>query len=134
MSAPQSEASLQAAKRELRREILTRRGLLPPALGDVFGALASSRLRGWPEYREANTVLCFASFRGEIPTIYLLRDVLARGKRLALPLVYPATRELQLHLVNDLHLLRQGRWGIPEPDPSWPLPGSCPGSVGPPIW
>jgi 5-formyltetrahydrofolate cyclo-ligase len=120
MSAPQSEVSLQAAKRELRREIVARRGRLPPALGGVFGALAASRLGGWPEYREARTVLCFASFRGEIPTVYLLRDVLARAKRLVLPLVFPATRELQLHLVDDLNLLRLGRWGIPEPDSSWP--------------
>jgi 5-formyltetrahydrofolate cyclo-ligase len=112
--------ALHAAKASLRRAALDRREAVPPALRATLGALAISRLLRLPEYRRAGTVLAFASFGHEIDTAPLLRDVLASGRRLALPRVELRRRDLTLAQVRDLRHLAPGRWGIPEP------PDGCP--------
>lgn len=116
--APEAPEGLQAAKQDLRRVVIARRENLPPALGLIHGAMAADRLVRLPEFAAARTVLCFASFRGEIPTVYLLREVLRSGRALALPAVVRG--RLELRTVVDLAGLQPSRWGIPEPPASRP--------------
>jgi len=111
---------LRTAKRSMRSRVIARRGCLPGGLGQIYGALASHRLACLPGFVAAQTVLAFASFRGEIPTGYLLRGILSSGKSLVLPAVRPGSRELVLRSVVDLEKLDPGIWGIPEPPGHWP--------------
>lgn len=66
----------------------------------------------------AHTVLAYASFGSEVQTRALLEACLRAGRRLVLPRVNRARRELDLHLVSDLDRdLAPGTWEIPEPRP-----------------
>lgn len=71
-----------------------------------------------PSMAAAHTVLAYASFGSEVQTRALLESCLRTGRRLVLPRVNRARRELDLHRVCDLdHDLAPGTWGISEPRP-----------------
>ena len=110
------------AKRELRRQVLACRDALSPDTRQAASRQICHRVAESPEFRRAATALLFASFGSEVSTAPLLEAALAQGKRVVLPRVNPATRELELrevrNLTDDLVL---GQWGIPEP-----IPGRCP--------
>ena len=75
----------------------------------------SSHLLGMPEYLEAETVFCFVGSPREIDTASILRDVLARGKWLCVPLC-TAPGIMETRLITSLEQLVPGRYpGILEP-------------------
>jgi 5-formyltetrahydrofolate cyclo-ligase len=113
---------LAAAKREVRRQVLTRRDAAAPELRAAWSEAICRRVSATPEFAEAQTVLLFASFGSEVDTGPLLREALAQGKQLVLPRVDPVSRRLELRRVGDLDGdLAPGTWGIPEP-----VPERCP--------
>ena len=67
-----------------------------------------------PEYRRAGTVFLFVGHGDEIDTLPLLRQVLADGKRLCVPLC-TAPGRMECRAVRDLRDLRPGAYGILEP-------------------
>jgi 5-formyltetrahydrofolate cyclo-ligase len=72
------------------------------------------RLFALPEFRAADLVLFYASFRGEVETHGMIRRALAAGKRIVLPKV--SGKELLLFEVTDFDRdVGPGQWGIPEP-------------------
>lgn len=110
------------AKRELRRRVIAGRDAMPAAQRQALSEAICTRVAESREFRKASFVLLFASFGSEVDTMGLLRTALQAGKRLALPRVHPATRELELREVTSVeHDLAPGLWGIPEP-----IPERCP--------
>jgi 5-formyltetrahydrofolate cyclo-ligase len=108
-----------AAKTALRREVLARRDAMPPDLRRRLSGRIVAAVTALPAFEAAGTVLAYHAFGSEPETAQFLATVLARGKRLLLPRVDPATRTLALHRVRDLARdLRPGAWGIAEPDPA----------------
>ena len=79
----------------------------------------AQRVMEMDEWREAQAVLGYYSFRSEVRTEELLRAALEEGKRLALPRVNRERRELDLYWVPELGqpCIRPGTWDIPEPVP-----------------
>lgn len=108
-------------KRDLRKRILALRDALPGELRRELGTRITARLLKLDAYREAGTVLAYLSFGGEFDTAAFTRDALANRKKLALPRVNRATRELELFVVRDPEEdVAPGILGIREP-----LPGRC---------
>ncbi len=68
-------------------------------------------------FREAELILSYAPFGREFDADLLNREILARGKRLALPLVTGEGR-MEARLVEDLAALVSGAYGIREPGPT----------------
>lgn len=66
------------------------------------------------EYRLARTVFAFVGRGREIDTMPLLRQILADGKRLCVPLC-TGKGIMECRQVRDLSILRPGAYGIPEP-------------------
>lgn len=99
-------------KAELRR----RASMMPKA--DVPHLL--ERFAQLPEVVNARTVMVFYGVGREPDTEGLIRTLLARGQRVALPVCLPH-RTLGARCITGLEQLTGGRFGIPEPDAACPL-------------
>jgi 5-formyltetrahydrofolate cyclo-ligase len=101
-------------KKLLRKQALAERDRLSPDERKKKSSEIEERLFSLPEFRNARTVLFFASFRSEVETLPMVRRALADGKRVVLPKVRGS--ELELFEVHDVERdIAPGAWGIPEP-------------------
>jgi 5-formyltetrahydrofolate cyclo-ligase len=104
------------AKQAIRKNILAQREQLTREVRAAYSATITARLLQLPEYRQANTVLGYMNFGAEFASELWVRQVLADGKKLALPRVNRHTNHLDLYGVDDLeNQLALGLWGIREP-------------------
>lgn len=102
----------------LRQEMLARRDQLPAQERQEKSRALAARLGGLPCYVKAETILFFVSFRSEIDTFLLIRQALAHGVRVAVPLIVAKDKELKIFAITNLDGdLVPGYKGILEPDP-----------------
>ncbi len=99
-------------KAELRRHAA---GLPQVEAGALF-----ERFLALPEVEAAETVMAFYGTGREPDTVPLIRALLERGKRVALPVVLPH-RGMEARQVLDPDRLIPNRFGIPEPDDAAPV-------------
>ena len=99
-------------KAELRRRAARLPRMEAGALFDRFLAL--------PEVEAAGTGMVFYGTGREPDTVPLIRALLDRGKRVALPVCLPH-RGMEARQVLDIDRLVPNRFGIPEPDSSCPI-------------
>ena len=67
-------------------------------------------------FRRANTICCYVALPYEVQTWRMIEAMLARGKRVVVPVVQQRTRRLQLSEVQDLATdLARGAFGVWEP-------------------
>jgi 5-formyltetrahydrofolate cyclo-ligase len=105
-----------SVKQELCKRVIAQRELLSPDARAAYSAAITERLLKLPEYRQASAVLGYMNFGAEFASEFWIQQVLADGKRLALPRVNRHTNQLDLYWVNDLaNQLEPGLWGIREP-------------------
>ncbi len=102
-------------KSRLRSEVIRKRDAIPLEVKKAKDRMIRERLSGLGEYRNAGTVMLFASFRTEVDTIPIIRDALMQGKRVVLPKVDSAKKELGLYNIRSVDELIPGFLGIPEP-------------------
>ena len=80
------------------------------------------RFLALPEVEAADTVMVFYGTGREPDTLPLIRVLLEKGKRVALPVVLPH-RGMEARQVLDVDQLVPNRFGIPEPDQDCPVIG-----------
>ncbi len=102
------------AKRALRKEILSKRRHLDEAICRTFGRQFADRIAGLDEYKDADTILCYASCKGEADTWELIERTLEAGKSVALPRV-TGPHEMHFYRITSLEDLAPGYYDIPEP-------------------
>lgn len=108
----------QARKQQLRQSIIAGRAALAQELHTQLSEAITTRLLQLAPYREAGTVLGYMHFGAEFVSEPWLLQVLGEGKRLLLPKVNKATRELDLyHVENVEEQLAPGAYDIREPQP-----------------
>ncbi|MEQ1814318.1 MAG: 5-formyltetrahydrofolate cyclo-ligase [Candidatus Nitrotoga sp.] len=108
--------SISFTKQALRERIIAQREQLSPVLRVVHSAAITERLLQLPEYQRANAVLGYMNFGMEFASEIWIQQVLADGKKLALPRVNRHTMQLDLYWVDDLgNQLAAGMGGIREP-------------------
>lgn len=102
------------SKAEIRSRVLARRDR--SSLSDRLrhDAVIAHHVIGLAAFKEAETVLLFASFRSEVGTAALIDAALAGGKTVSLPVVRPGGR-LDLYRITSREELQPGYMGIPEP-------------------
>jgi 5-formyltetrahydrofolate cyclo-ligase len=106
-------------KQALRQSIIAARQKLTEALRSEFSAMITRRILALPTYQQAQTVVGYMSFGAEFSTTAWLQQALRDGKRVLLPRVNSATRQLELYQVHNLQQdLAPGIWNIPEPVPA----------------
>lgn len=69
------------------------------------------------EYEEADTIFCFAGTKAEIHTAPILLHALNHGKQVAVPKC-TGKGIMEACLIHSLGELKEGAYGIPEPDNS----------------
>jgi 5-formyltetrahydrofolate cyclo-ligase len=110
------QIDLQAAKAELRRQIGAALAGMPPEKRAADSAKICARLREWPRWQQAGSVLLFAPMPEEPDIWPLLAEALRAGKTAALPRFRPAARNYSAarvqHLPGDIV---PGHFGIREP-------------------
>jgi len=68
-----------------------------------------------PVFKNARTILCYASFRGEVDTFALMHRAMELKKRVALPLMRKEEQQIVPMLIKSLTELKPGAYGIQEP-------------------
>ncbi|HEX2188111.1 MAG TPA: 5-formyltetrahydrofolate cyclo-ligase, partial [Longimicrobiaceae bacterium] len=104
------------AKAALRRELRGRLRALPPAEREAAALAAEARVWTVPEVAGARVLLLYASLPGEMPTDAVASEALRRGAVVVYPRCVTGTRTLTLHALERLEALREGTYGIREPD------------------
>lgn len=106
----------QSVKQSLRKTIIAQREQLPSDMRAAYSAAITERLLQLPEYLKTEAVLGYMNFGAEFASELWITQVLADGKRLALPRVKRHTNQLDLYWVDDPeNQLALGLWGIREP-------------------
>lgn len=117
--------TIQRQKAALRREAAAAETALTSSERHLSDDAILRHVLHAPEYRRAGTVFAFVGRGSEIDTAPLLRQVLADGKRLCVPLC-TAPGVMECREVRDLTVLRPGAYGISEPPDNAPaVPPEC---------
>lgn len=103
-------------KRQLRKDFITKRDAIHPEQKRLKEAAIEKRLFSLSEFKKADSVLLYVSFRSEVNTINILEDVLSLGKKLILPRVDTKRRALRLFKIRSVSDLAPGYRGILEPE------------------
>jgi len=103
-------------KQLLREHIIASREQIPIGVRQSSNVAIVSNLLVFPPYQQADAVLGYMNFGSEFASELWINNVLADGRRLALPRVNRHTNHLELYWVDDLEeQLAPGLWGIREP-------------------
>lgn len=111
--------STRHAKIAMRRELASRRRILPPQIITRVGRRVCELICDSPEFAAAGTIALYAALPDEVPTQPLFEAALASGKRILLPRI-SAQDCLEFGVVKDWKQLRVGRFGVLEPEPESP--------------
>lgn len=104
------------AKSRLRKEIFARRDALTPEEQHEKSRRIEENFLKQPEYTAAGLVLLFATFGSEVFTPGIIRRALADGKRVALPVIDRATKQIAFYEIGDYDRdVALNYMGIPEP-------------------
>ena len=100
-----------------RKEVLRRRASLMPK---AEAAHLLEQFAQLPEVLSAHTVMVYCGVGREPDTSALIRTLLERGQRVALPVCMPG-RRLEVRVIHDESQLVPGKFGIPEPEYGCPV-------------
>ncbi len=106
------------SKSEIRKEVLKARLALSEQEVAQKSAAIVKRLLALEEYRRAAILMAYIDFRNEVRTGELIRESLAMGKQVVVPLTDTRAKRLMPSLLlNYPEDLAPGAWGILEPAP-----------------
>ena len=111
---------MQASKSELRRIYRAARKALSPKEKRLIDAAIAKKLLRSEWYRAAACVFCYVSTPEEIDTFPILRQALADGRTLCVPLC-GAKGEMTARRIRSLEELKSGAYGILEPSADAPV-------------
>jgi 5-formyltetrahydrofolate cyclo-ligase len=66
-------------------------------------------------YKNSKNIFVFVSYKKEVDTHKLIRDALARGKTVAVPVILSLKEGMIAVIINDLDELKENKFGILEP-------------------
>ncbi len=107
-------------KAEIRRQMCSIRRALSGEEQKRAADGVYAQIMRMESYRSARTVMAYAAVRGELSLERVMEDIRASGRRLALPRC-GESGGMDACLVTERRQLRQGAYGIWEPDESCPL-------------
>ncbi|NLJ78862.1 MAG: 5-formyltetrahydrofolate cyclo-ligase [Tissierellia bacterium] len=95
-------------KRVLRGDILGRRSQIPNDDISAHSDMISDRLYDMPEYRDSTFIFSFISFKDEVHTHDIIKNSIAMGKKVGVPITIPKSRIMKISQLRDfdreLHL------------------------------
>jgi len=100
-------------KRELREQGRIRRANLASSLRISQSRSICRKVTGL--LNGTSPVMVYASKPPEVDTAPLIRDLIARNRRVIVPIIETATRGLRLSYLDDLSILVPSTFSVPEP-------------------
>ncbi|KZE48437.1 5-formyltetrahydrofolate cyclo-ligase [Brevibacillus parabrevis] len=104
-------------KKQLRSHILERRKAIPASEREQYSAHICRHLLENERIASAKTIFAFHPFGDEVDILPFIREAMNRGQEVWLPLALVEQRRLIPYRFTGEHMLRQGVYGIMEPDP-----------------
>jgi len=101
-------------KKEARKEALKKRDMIPEDARRAYSALIEDMICSLPEYKRAENLFLYASFRSEVETIHLIERVIEEKGFVFLPRVLDKTR-MSFFRISSMKELKRSSLGIPEP-------------------
>ena len=102
------------AKQALRRHIRAQLKALAPAEKAALDAALAANVTVHPDFRNADTLLCYAALPFEPDTRAIIEAAWAQGKQTAFP-VCGTAGEMAFYLADTWNKLTPGAYNIPEP-------------------
>ncbi len=103
-------------KKDLRQKAVRGRNALSLEQRTRMEGDIRARLYALEQFKEADKVLFYSSFRTEVNTEIMIRESLEMGKTVILPRVLHEENRLTKHVINGLDELIINQMGIAEPD------------------
>lgn len=103
-------------KARVRAELIRKRNAIPEEDRRRMSGVIIRRLSALREFGRARHLMCYVSVRGEVKTEQLIRECLAGGKRVSVPLCNRSSGSISPVEIADFDRdLIPGCYGIPEP-------------------
>ena len=113
-------------KAVIRKVILELRDALAPEERVSHSLVIKESLFKLPQFLSAQSVMFYVSFRSEVETHAMIREALASGKTVVVPVTDMKNQCLALSRLEDFdNDLAPGTWGILEPKKDKIRPVSC---------
>ena len=113
-------------KKEIRKRIREARNCLTEMEVEIRSDLICRRILSLPEYKEAESVLCYMAFRNEVDLKYIMSTSWREGKKIYLPRMDAGTGQMEFYLHTPQDDLPVNAMGIREPSPDRPtFPEFC---------
>jgi 5-formyltetrahydrofolate cyclo-ligase len=110
------QESIGRHKAVIRQVILQLRDALASEERAAHSLLIKEALFKMPQYLSARSVMFYVSFRSEVETHAMIREALAKGKTIVVPITDMKNKCLALSRLEDFDKdLAPGTWGILEP-------------------
>lgn len=110
------QVNIKKEKIELRDSFKAKRKAMIADKKHQLDIKIASRVENLWAFREAETLLAYASLPLEVGTHELIQKAKKLGKRVALPLCIQESHRMEFYIVNDESDLAEGAYGIMEPD------------------
>ncbi len=102
-------------KQELRKLILDHIKAQKEEIALFKSRVILEKMMNLPAFKNARTIMCYASFKGEVDTFALMQKAMELHKRVALPLVRKEEERIIPVVIRSLQELKPGAYGILEP-------------------
>ena len=113
-------------KKEIRKRIREARNCLTEMEVEIRSDLICRRILSLPEYKEAESVLCYMAFRNEVDLKNIMSTSWREGKKIYLPRMDAGTGQMEFYLHTPQNGLPVNAMGIREPSPDRPtFPEFC---------
>lgn len=103
-------------KHQIRKKVLSLRDSISLEEKKIKDQKIRDIIIHLPEFKKAQRVLFYASYKSEVDTFALMRYSISMKKSIALPKVNRKTFQLQIFDVRDLSEVSPGYQNIPEPN------------------
>ncbi|MED4754230.1 5-formyltetrahydrofolate cyclo-ligase [Brevibacillus choshinensis] len=110
--------NLKSVKQQLRSRIMEERKVLPAAERSEYSAQVCRLLAEHEQLARARAIMAFHPFGVELDILPFVEEAQTRGQEIWLPLTIPSDRRLIPYRYEGKHMLKQGVYGIWEPDPA----------------
>lgn len=112
----QKAEGVKAAKAALRKKYLRVRDSLSIYYRKQVDEAIFRQLIVSDEFKHAETIFTYVSFKSEVSTHAIIEYALEQGKYVAVPRCVPKTREMRWHAIRSFADLGLGAYGILEPE------------------
>lgn len=102
-------------KKRLRNEILKVRDQLSAEAIKRAEQQILYNLSKLPQFKAAQQIFCYFSFRSEVPTNQLITNCLKEGKNIYIPITVNETKEMLISKYDHNTELTPSSYGVPEP-------------------